>query len=225
MKKRIITLVLATVTALSLVACGGDEPIGTETNSEVSDAIENGVSKNDTEIGDSWDSMKVTISGTELALPCAYSNMPAGNSITVDYRNVGANRLMSYPYKWDAMMQDTDISTVSLYNPTSESVDVVDALIYGISVKFYSEQEINHYAPSELPQIILPSEITFLSGEDEVLEAYGEPDEIHSPTVSGYNYGKKYTYQKDDKTLIIYLSSTAVGTPKVIGFEYYMTVN
>lgn len=174
-----------------------DEVLISET---VEDAVEQSVDLNkDIQISDDWTNFEIALDGTKITLPCTFKDLAnCGWVIPRDKYNdsdliFGAGTISlggialeneSYP--------DVDFR-VGIINNTNEALDIEECLITKVLIdKNHGYKDADSY-----PDVILSKGIKWNASKEDVIEAFGETDDIYeSDAKGGY---KIYRYTCDDR--------------------------
>lgn len=244
-KRKILALVLACATILSLVGCGN-----TATTNETEKDTTTVETESETETVDhnAWESLTVTIDGVDITMGTSPSTPRLertydlnGQTVTdspeifqiADCGDMGPNNYgwMRYSIRLRHVTPNSDsidfyptkVHNISLYYPTFDT-NVRETYIYKYDFALALE---NIYAANkgetELPEVILPNELKIgtrvaQDGYEELKALYGEPDDTYS-TEGDYSYGTAFVWENADKTknLTVYTASNYV-----IGFKLFL---
>lgn len=177
-------------------------------SSSSSSSTSNNAKKKDADISDDWKDMEFIFDGEKYCLEDAPYETLQGSGWDFDLADYGyedgyvlnSNDWISstvYLSKPD-YNEDLDIS-VGFINRTKKAKDIKECSIWAFSccVEYGGELLEN------VPEMTIAQGITWGSTADEVLEAFGEPDDEYRSDDLGYT---KYTYEDDyDKELGIYV--------------------
>lgn len=246
-KRKILALVLACATILSLVGCGGNTATTNETEKDTTiSESENTETAVDL---DAWETMTVSIDGVDVTMGESPST-PRKEQTTVfdDETSITSNvemfqivdmtdltpnnngwgrenirlRNINPDANIATTFYPTKVHNVSVYFPTANT-DIRETYMFAYDVAFALE---DIYAANngevELPEIILPNGLKvgqyLQNGCPEIIAAYGEPDEINQTTAE-YGNGEEYVYISDDgtKKFAVYATSS-----QLVGFRMWI---
>jgi len=231
-KRKILALILACATILSLVGCGNNAT----TDSSEKDTTGNTTveSENEPEIDqNAWKSGKFTFAGVELELgkttlrelktvvetishvnkkgetkhACVdilYPNVKVKPHKTLDYLATPNIELLT---DYSVIASSGDIN---VYNPTDTDIEMLDGYVCEIIIRY---NHINPYAildiienDGEFIDLVLPNGVTFGTSMYDVIKLYGEPTKIEYT-----DYGDWYVYKDDTIKLLLNLKSNYVS--------------
>lgn len=243
-KRKILALVLACATLLSLVGCGNTAT----TNETEKDTTVTESENTETAVDlDAWEKLSITIDnatvtiGTTLNTPTFEFTLNGKTGPT----NLFQLLTKSTPnqYGWCAVdvgiidkttitktdngisinTYDIDINDIRVYCPTDNTDIYSQAIMYMYDFVLPIE---TIYAANKgevkIPEIILPNGLQvgqyLQNGCPEIIAAYGEPNEINQTTAE-YGNGEEYVYISEDgtKKFAVYTTSS-----QLVGFRMYI---
>lgn len=235
MKKKILALILACATVLSLTACGGNTAANPETNS-ASTETENKTPDIPLVNKDAWKDGKITINGYELTIGetkfgpankgAKFANRKILNDNLVyseEIREDANFEVEAYDnYKHKIVKDEVSSNGIYFKNPYDKTIDRKDCVLEYVTTHYGNNDIFNNIltGESELSflDIVLPNGITYGASEQDILDAYGDPSYIKNEVkVSGSCYAKVYAYETDTLKLVLW-----VRNDKVIGFKYFI---
>lgn len=154
------------------------------------------------DLGDSWTDYTIQIGDKVLTLPCTYDDIVAAGFTlddTTDPETVVNKESTWYGY-FERGQGSFDYFGVTFYNPSTEEAKVItDCTIIAISVDYYAEED--------GLSVVLPGGITFSSTRDDIIAAYGEPDNLYEGDTfdfltyyDGDSYTKSLEFSIDKET-------------------------
>ena len=246
-KRKILALVLAGATILSLVGCGNTAT----TNDTEKDTTVASESETESEVGidlDARESLTVNINGVDVTMGTSPSTPKLertydlnGQTVTdspeilqvVDFGDMGPNnygwmrntiRLRNIPTDGSEItFYPLKVHAISLYYPTFDT-NVRETYMYKYDFALALEDiYAANKGEAELPEVILPNELKICprvaqDGYEELKALYGEPTEIYN-TEGDYSYGTAFVWENEDgtKSLTVYTASNYV-----IGFKLFL---
>lgn len=238
MKKKILALILACATVLSLTVCGGNTAANPETNS-ASTETENKTPDIPLVNKDAWKDGKVTINGYELTIGktkfgpankgAKFSDkrtLRDGNLVYLEEIREDANlEVEAYDiYEHSIYKKEDTLSTqvIKFKNPYDKTIDRKDCVLENVTSYYPNDDIFNNILAGKsefaFDDIVLPNDITYGASEQNILDAYGDPSYIKNEVkVIGSCYAKVYAYETDTIKLILW-----VKNDKVIGFKYFI---
>lgn len=236
MKKRILMLVIACTTMLSMVACGTTASTNdtTKDTSESEVASENEVSEVETEMENiirntDWRDMTVVVNGTAITFPCKYGEVHNSGTIV----SGGLDFLSPNPFGYGSgavlvadknKVFDSSIlkaNSMDVYYPKGVTDDMESYLFaIDLTVDVATARDIGKGERVNGPIIELPNGLKVGDYVDysKIVETYGMPTEENT-TGQDYEYGTEYVYRSEDGTKVfrVYTASN-----RLIGFRMWV---
>lgn len=241
-KRKILAIVLACATILSLVGCGNTATVN-ETEKDTTVTSESEV-ETETVDHNAWCNMTVTIEGADITMgdtlitPTYEESFPVFAMPLTTLNESDANEEDTNPYKPNKygiselgsnlvlptrVAFPVSVNKISVYFPTTETKPEESRMWkYDFALaleKIYAANK----GELELPEVVLANELkigTRVAGDgyEELKALYGEPTETYN-TEGDYSYGTAFVWETEDgsKSLTVYTASNYV-----IGFKLFI---
>lgn len=143
-----------------------------DTDESGDDSAETGAGA-DSDLTGSWDTYTIRVNGTTLTFPCSIDDLESAG-LKMDTEYTPEDYVVNSEEYELAWFEDDDGGTImaEMINMDTKAKEIKDCMVGGISVYDYDIEE------SSL-SIVFPGGITIGSHKDEVLEAYGQPDDSY----------------------------------------------
>lgn len=163
------------------------------------------------DLGDDWETYTVQINDTVVTLPCTIADLEAAG-VTLDSEYTPEDYVVNageYELAWFMNDNGNEIM-VDMINNTDGPLELKDCLVGGISVSSYDVEDGGL-------TVIFPGGIQIGSAAEDVLAAYGEPDD----TYEDEEYGNSYYWYAENS----YYNSCTIDTEAGTGLVESMSLD
>lgn len=172
-KNKISAAAICMAACLGLTACGGSTTVSSDVTQEGKELLSDGI-----------ESGELVINEAKYAFPAMLSDwLDSGWHISYDYENVDTFQLDSY-YESDIfeLFLDDECVMMAVYNDSKEALPVKECMVSYLSVNMTDFEA------------VLPGGLTRNSSLEDVIVAYGEPEDKETDSMYEILY---YQYEKN----------------------------
>ena len=163
------------------------------------------------DLGSDWESYTVQINDTVVTLPCTLADLEA-TGVTLDREYTPEDYVVNtgeYELAWFMDANGNELM-IDMINNTDGPLELKDCLVGGITVYSYDVED------GSLT-VIFPGGIQIGSAQEDVLAAYGEPDDTYGDA----EYGNSYYWYAEDS----YLNGCTIDTEAGTGLVESMSLD
>ena len=163
------------------------------------------------DLGSDWESYTVQINDTVVTLPCTLADLEA-TGVTLDREYTPEDYVVNtgeYELAWFMDANGNELM-IDMINNTDGPIELKDCLVGGITVYSYDVED------GSLT-VIFPGGIQIGSAQEDVLAAYGEPDDTYGDA----EYGNSYYWYAEDS----YLNGCTIDTEAGTGLVESMSLD
>lgn len=163
------------------------------------------------DLGSDWESYTVQINDTVVTLPCTLADLEA-TGVTLDREYTPEDYVVNageYELAWFMDANGNELM-IDMINNTDGPIELKDCLVGGITVYSYDVED------GSLT-VIFPGGIQIGTAQEDVLAAYGEPDDTYEDA----EYGNSYYWYAEDS----YLNGCTIDTEAGTGLVESMSLD
>ena len=163
------------------------------------------------DLGSDWESYTVQINDTVVTLPCTLADLEA-TGVTLDREYTPEDYVVNageYELAWFMDANGNELM-IDMINNTDGPIELKDCLVGGITVYSYDVED------GSLT-VIFPGGIQIGTAQEDVLAAYGEPDDTYEDA----EYGNSYYWYAEDS----FYNGCTIDTEAGTGLVESMSLN